>query len=72
MTKPTIRIHNSQTNEVIDREMTAPEFAKYEAEQNEYAKREALQAAAQAAKTAAQTKLEALGFTADDLKALGL
>ena len=28
--------------------------------------------AAQAAKTAAQSKLEALGLTADDLKALGL
>ena len=29
MTKPTIRIHNSETNEVIDREMTDEEFADY-------------------------------------------
>jgi len=31
--KPMIRIHNSQTNEIIDREMTAAEFAQYEIDQ---------------------------------------
>lgn len=31
MTKPTIRIHNTETNEVIDREMTDAEFEIYEA-----------------------------------------
>ena len=30
---PTIRIHNAETNEVIDREMTEEEFAEYEANQ---------------------------------------
>ena len=30
MTKPIIRIHNAETNEVIDREMTAAEFAQFE------------------------------------------
>lgn len=33
MTNPMIRIHNLETNEVIDREMTAEEFAQYEADQ---------------------------------------
>lgn len=30
MTKPMIRIHNVETDEVIDREMTDQEFAQYE------------------------------------------
>jgi hypothetical protein len=33
MTNPTIREHNIETNEVIDREMTDAEFAVYEANQ---------------------------------------
>lgn len=33
MTKPMIRIHNSETNEVLDREMTDAEFEQYETEQ---------------------------------------
>mgnify|MGYP007083426953 CR=1 FL=1 len=32
MTRPLIRIHNSETDEVIDREMTVAEFKVYEAE----------------------------------------
>lgn len=32
MTKPLIRIHNAETDEVIDREMTAAEVKVYEAE----------------------------------------
>ena len=33
MTKPTIRIHNTETNEIIDREMNDIEFAQYEKDQ---------------------------------------
>jgi hypothetical protein len=33
MTKPIVRIHNSETDEVIDTEMTDAEFVKYEKEQ---------------------------------------
>jgi hypothetical protein len=33
MTKPIIRIHNVETDQVIDREMTAAEFKIYEADQ---------------------------------------
>ena len=72
MAKPTIRIHNAETNEIIDREMTDAEFAQYKADQ---AEAEAKQAEAQAkaeAKAAAQAKLAALGLTVEDLTALGL
>lgn len=30
MTKPMVRIHNTETNEIIDRKMTDDEFAAYE------------------------------------------
>ena len=72
MTKPMIRIHNVETDEIIDREMTNAEFAKYEAEQ-EAETIKATEAAAKAtAKAAAQSKLAALGLTVEDLTALGL
>jgi len=67
MTKPIIRIHNTQTDEVIDREMTNVEFKIYEAEQ-------AAQATAKAeAETKAQAKaaiLDRIGLTADELKTI--
>ncbi len=31
MPKPIIRVHNIETNEIIDREMTAAEYADYKA-----------------------------------------
>jgi hypothetical protein len=31
MANPMIRIHNTETNQVVDREMTDAEFAKYKA-----------------------------------------
>jgi hypothetical protein len=63
MTKPTIRIHNSQTDEVIDREMTAAEFAKYEADQADQAIKEA---EAEAKATAKAALLAKLGITAEE------
>jgi len=72
MTKPTIRIHNIETNEVIDREMTDAEFAQYQidkAKAEEVAKAEEDKAIA---KATAEAKLAALGLTTQDLKALGL
>lgn len=66
-TRPMVRIHDLETNEVIDREMNDAEFAQYEAEQ-------AAQAAAQAeadAKTAArQALLNRLGITAEEAQLL--
>lgn len=62
-----IRIHNVETDEVIDREMNDAEFAQYEADQ-------AAQAAAQAeadAKAAQKALLlDRLGLTEDELKTI--
>jgi len=72
MTKPTIRIHNIETDEVIDREMTDVEFAQYKIDKvkaEEVAKAEEDKAIA---KATAEAKLAALGLTTEDLKALGL
>lgn len=76
MSKPTIRIHNVETNEVIDREMTNSEFKQYEADQLAEAlaisEAKAAAKAATAAKAAAQVKLAEIGLTVEDLTALGL
>ena len=72
MTRPIIRIHNTQTDEVIDREMTNAEFAQYEADQAAELVRQAEAEAKAQAKAAAEGKLAALGLTTDDLRALGL
>ncbi len=65
MTKPIIRIHNVETNEVIDREMTVAEFKIYEAEQAAQAARKA---EAEARETQRQAILDRLGLTADEAK----
>ena len=62
-----IRIHDLETNEIIDREMTDEEAAGLLP--NPLSEEEQAQLDA---KNAAQVKLTALGLTADDLKALGL
>jgi hypothetical protein len=72
MTKPMIRIHDSITNEIVDREMTAAEFKAYESQQAIDAAQVAELEKAETAKAAAQAKLAALGLTVDDLEALGL
>jgi len=72
MSNPTIRIHNIETDEIIDREMTDVEFAQYQSDQAEREAEARSKAEAEAKRTAALAKLAALGLTADDLKALGL
>lgn len=67
LTRPTIRIHNTQTNEVIDREMNDDEFAQYEADK---AERAAKQAEADAKAAEKQAILDRLGLTADEVKLL--
>jgi hypothetical protein len=67
MSNPTIRIHNTETNEVIDREMTNAEFAQYEIDQAEEAKR---QTEAQAKATAKAALLAQLGITEEQAKLL--
>jgi len=63
MTNPTIRIHNTETDEVIDREMTDAEFAEYEADK---AAELAKQAEVEAKATARAAILDRLGLTAEE------
>ena len=67
MTKPMIRIHNTETDEVIDREMNDAEFVQYQADQAAYAER---QAQAKAKATAKAALLDRLGITTDEAKLL--
>lgn len=67
MTKPIIRIHNTETDEIIDREMTDAEFVQYQIDQAEY------QTAKAEAETKAQAKaalLAQLGITEEQAKLL--
>lgn len=63
MTKPMIRIHNTETDEIIDREMTDDEFAAYEAESIAYADLVASTESKSIQKTALLAKL---GITAEE------
>ena len=72
MSKPTIRIHNVETDEIIDREMTNAEFTQYQADQEADLARQAEAETKATAKEAAQAKLATLGLTVEDLTALGL
>ena len=65
--RPMIRIHNSETNEVIDREMNDAEFKQY---QEDTAKFEADKLARVEAEAARNAILEKLGITADEAKIL--
>ena len=65
--RPTVRIHNIETNEIIDREMTDAEFTQYEIDQ---ATNQTAQAEAEAKATARQEILNRLGLTADEAQLL--
>jgi hypothetical protein len=67
MSRPIIRIHNTETNEVIDREMNDQEFAAYEAEQ---AAQAAKQAEAEAKAAQRQALLTRLGITEEEARIL--
>ena len=67
MTRPMVRIHNIETDEVIDREMNDAEFAQYEADQAA----QVAQSIAETVKAAEKAALFArLGITADEAKLL--
>lgn len=67
MSRPIIRIHNLETNEVVDREMNDQEFAAYEAEQAAQAE---AQAEAEAKVAERQALLNKLGITAEEAQLL--
>ena len=66
-TRPMVRIHNIETDEVIDREMNDAEFAQYEIDQAAAAAQAAVESAKAAEKAALLTRL---GITADEAKLL--
>ena len=66
-TRPTIRIHNTETDEVIDREMNDAEFAEYQANQ---AAQAIAKAEAEAKETAKAAILDRIGLTVDELKTI--
>ena len=70
MTKPMIRIHNVTTNEVIDREMNADEYASYLAQAEETATKSAEAEAKATARASALAKLAELGLTPDEVASL--
>jgi len=66
-TRPMVRIHNVETDEIIDREMNDAEFAQYEAD-----KATSIAAAEAKAKSEADKAalLARLGLTEDELKTI--
>ena len=66
-TKPMIRIHNAETDEVIDREMTDEEFEQY---QLGIEAGKARQAEAEAKAAERQAILDRLGLNTDEAKLL--
>ncbi len=69
MTNPIIRTHDTETNQVHDREMTDAEFAEYTNEANMKAEKLAAETAEKAAKLAI---LQQLGLTDEQAIVLGL
>ena len=67
MSRPMVRIHNTDKDEVIDREMNDVEFAQYEANQTA---KIAAKAEAEAKEAARQVILDRLGLTADEAQLL--
>jgi hypothetical protein len=67
MTRPTIKIHDCSTDEVIVRELNDAEFAQYQANVAAAEAKVAAKAEAEAEKAALLTKL---GITADEAKLL--
>lgn len=67
MSRPIVRIHNVETDEIIDREMNDEEFAVYEKDLAESAIAKKLKEKEAATKSAL---LEKLGITAEEAKLL--
>jgi predicted aminopeptidase len=67
MPKPMIRIHNAETGEILDREMTASELKEHEAQQAIYASMAQEEEDKAAAKSAL---LDRLGISAEEANLL--
>lgn len=69
MTKPLIKIYDVETDTTTEREMTDAEFKAWDDGNKAKAAKDAAEAQA---KSLAEAKLEALGLSVADLKAIGL
>jgi len=67
MPRPIVRIHNIETNEIIDREMNDIEFAQYEKDVADFKASEEARLQAAAKK---QALLDKLGITAEEASLL--
>jgi len=63
MDKPTITIHNTETNEIIEREMNEAELAQHQKDENEITARAQI---TQAKAEAKQALLNKLGITQEE------
>lgn len=70
MTKPMIRIHDTEKDEIIDREMTDKEYKDYLRIQAEDKEREIERETKIANRKSALAKLAALGLTEDEIATL--
>jgi hypothetical protein len=70
MTKPIIRIHNIETDEVIDQEMNEEEYAQYLADREYYENRLEIEQNKTQMRASALAKLAALGLTEEEIAAL--
>lgn len=70
MSKPSIRINDR--DKIIDREMTDEEFAQFEKDQETIKADKAAMKLAEDRRQSALAKLQELGLSVNDLKALGL
>ena len=70
MSKPLIRIHNTEIDEVIDREMTDEEFDAWQLAKAEADAKIAELENLAVIKNSAQAKLQNLGLTTEEINAL--
>jgi hypothetical protein len=70
MPNPIIRVHNVETNEIVNREMTAAELAEFNAQKELDTQKEIERETRATARTSALAKLAALGLNADEIAAL--
>jgi inosine/xanthosine triphosphate pyrophosphatase family protein len=66
-TRPMVRIHNVEINEIVDREMNDTEFEAWKAEQ---AAQAIAKADAETKETAKAAILDRIGLTVDELKTI--
>jgi hypothetical protein len=72
MTKPQIKVVNTETGEELIRDATPAEITQIELDIASYTAKQVAEEAKAQAKAVAEGKLAALGLTTDDLRALGL